>query len=141
MEMTKKDNWVQFIKFTAFSISAGVIQAGSFTLLNELTKFPYWPSYLISITLSVLWNFTLNRRFTFKSSNNIPVAMTKILIFYIFFIPITTWSGDAIVNAGVNEYIVLGVTMILNFVTEFLFSRIFIYKNQMNTREERLKKA
>jgi putative flippase GtrA len=141
MEMTKKDNWVQFIKFTAFSISAGVIQAGSFTLLNELTKFPYWPSYLISITLSVLWNFTLNRRFTFKSSNNIPVAMTKIFIFYIFFIPITTWSGDAIVNAGVNEYIVLGVTMILNFVTEFLFSRIFIYKNQMNTREERLKKA
>jgi putative flippase GtrA len=141
MEMTKKDNWVQFIKFTAFSISAGVIQAGSFTLLNELTKFPYWPSYLISITLSVLWNFTLNRRFTFKSSNNIPVAMTKIFIFYILFIPITTWSGDAIVNAGVNEYIVLGVTMILNFVTEFLFSRIFIYKNQMNTREERLKKA
>lgn len=134
MEMTKKDNWIQFIKFTGFSISAGAIQAGSFTLLNELTKFPYWPSYLIAITLSVLWNFTLNRRYTFKSANNIPVAMTKIFIYYLFFIPITTWGGDAIVNAGVNEYIVLGVTMILNFVTEFLFSRIFIYKNQMNTR-------
>lgn len=134
MEMTKKDNWIQFIKFTGFSISAGAIELGSFTLLNELTKFPYWPSYLIAITLSVLWNFTLNRRFTFKSSNNIPVAMTKIFIYYLFFIPITTWGGDAIVNAGANEYIVLGVTMILNFVTEFLFSRIFIYKNQMNTR-------
>ena len=134
MEMTKKDNWIQFIKFTGFSISAGAIELGSFTLLNELTGFPYWPSYLIAITLSVLWNFTLNRRFTFKSSNNIPVAMTKIFIYYLFFIPITTWGGDAIVNAGVNEYIVLGVTMILNFVTEFLFSRVFIYKNQMNTR-------
>jgi putative flippase GtrA len=139
MTMTKKDNWIQFIKFTAFSISAGAIQAGSFTLLNELTKFPYWPSYLIAITLSVLWNFTLNRRYTFKSANNIPVAMTKIFIYYLFFIPITTWGGDAIVNAGVNEYIVLGVTMILNFVTEFLFSRIFVYKNQMNTRKERVK--
>lgn len=133
--MTKREDYIQFIKFTLFSISAGAIQAGSFALLNELTEFSYWPSYLIAVTLSVLWNFTLNRRYTFKSANNIPVAMTKIFIFYIIFIPVTTWGGDAVFNMGVNEYIVLGVTMILNFVTEFLYSRTFIYKNQMNTRK------
>lgn len=132
--MKKKEEWTQFIKFTLFSISAGAIQAGTFTLLNEVTKFPYWPSYLIAVVLSVIWNFTLNRRYTFKSANNVPVAMTKIFIFYLFFIPITTIGGEVIVNLGVNEYIVLGTTMILNFVTEFLFSKIFIYKNQMNTR-------
>ncbi len=137
--MKKKDEWTQFIKFTLFSISAGAIQAGSFALLNELSGLPYWPSYLVAVSLSVIWNFTLNRRYTFKSANNVPVAMTKIFIYYLFFIPITTWGGDAIVNLGVNEYIVLGVTMILNFVTEFLFSKIFIYRNQMNTRVKKEK--
>lgn len=137
--MKKKDEWTQFIKFTLFSISAGAIQTGSFALLNELSGLPYWPNYLVAVSLSVIWNFTLNRRYTFKSANNVPVAMTKIFIYYLFFIPITTWGGDAIVNLGVNEYIVLGVTMILNFVTEFLFSKIFIYRNQMNTRVKKEK--
>lgn len=137
--MKKKEEWTQFIKFTLFSISAGAIQTGSFALLNELSGLPYWPNYLVAVSLSVIWNFTLNRRYTFKSANNVPVAMTKIFIYYLFFIPITTWGGDAIVNLGVNEYIVLGVTMILNFVTEFLFSKIFIYRNQMNTRVKKEK--
>ena len=132
--MSKRENFIQFIKFTLFSISAGGIELGSFTFLNEVMEYTYWPSYLLAVTLSVLWNYTFNRRFTFKSANNIPKAMTKVFIFYLIFIPITTWSGDAIYNLGVNEYIILGVTMVLNFVTEFLYSRAFIYKNQMNTR-------
>jgi hypothetical protein len=60
--------------------------------------------------------------------------MTKVFIFYLIFTPITTWGGDAIVNLGVPDFLVLGVTMILNFVTEFLYTRTFVYKNQMNTR-------
>jgi putative flippase GtrA len=134
MEMTKKDNWIQFLKFTAFSISAGLIQIASYTLFSKVFLFSYAWSYFPALTLSVLWNFTINRRFTFKSANNIPVAMTKVFIYYLIFTPITTWGGDAIVNVGVPDFIVLGVTMILNFVTEFLYTRTFVYKNQMNTR-------
>ncbi|MFA7422640.1 MAG: GtrA family protein [Acholeplasmataceae bacterium] len=132
--MTRKENFIQFAKFLGFSISAGAIQLVSFTLMFEIVKLPYWPSYLTALTLSVLWNFTFNRRFTFKSANNVPVAMTKIFIFYLIFTPLSTWWGDAFTKLGVNAYIVLGGTMIINFVTEFLYSRVFIYKNQMNTR-------
>lgn len=131
--MDKSQAW-QAVKFLLFSASAGIIQVASFALLNEVIKFKYWPSYLISLVLSVVWNFTLNRRFTFKSAANVPVAMTKVFGFYLVFTPLSTWLGNVADNAGVNEYIVLAVTMIMNFVLEFLFCKFFVYKGQENTR-------
>lgn len=121
------------IKFTLFSVSAGIIQIGSFTILNELVKLSYWPAYLISLVLSVLWNFTVNRRFTFKSAANVPVAMAKIFGFYLVFTPVSTYLGYLAEKSGVNEYVVLIVTMLSNFVLEFLFSKFYVYKNQENT--------
>lgn len=131
--MDKSQAW-QAVKFLLFSASAGIIQVASFALLNEVIKFKYWPAYLISLVLSVVWNFTLNRRFTFKSAANVPVAMTKVFGFYLVFTPLSTWLGNVADNAGVNEYIVLAVTMIMNFVLEFLFCKFFVYKGQENTR-------
>ena len=123
----------QFLKFTLFSISAGLIQAGSFTLLNETTGFPYWPSYLIALVLSVVWNFTFNRRYTFKSTANIPKAMTLVLLYYAVFTPLSTLWGDALTRIGWNEYIVLGGTMLINFITEFLFQSLVVFRKTMNT--------
>lgn len=131
--MDKSQAW-QAVKFLLFSASAGIIQVASFALLNEVIKLKYWPAYLISLVLSVVWNFTLNRRFTFKSAANVPVAMTKVFGFYLVFTPLSTWLGNVADNAGVNEYIVLAVTMIMNFVLEFLFCKFFVYKGQENTR-------
>ena len=125
----------QAVKFTLFSVSAGIIQVVSFALLNELLNWPYWPSYLIALTLSVLWNFTLNRRYTFRSAANVPVAMAKVFGFYQVFTPLSTWLGQLAENAGVNEYIVLAVTMLSNFVLEFLFCKFVVYRNQENTRK------
>ena len=133
--MAEKQSLWQAVKFTLFSISAGVIQVASFALLNELVKLSYWPAYLISLILSILWNFTLNRRYTFRSAANVPIAMAKVFGFYLVFTPLSTWLGHLAETAGVNEYIVLGVTMILNFVTEFLFCKFVVYRNQENTRE------
>jgi len=130
-----KQNFVQSIKFLLFSISAGVIQIGSFTLLETLTDLPYWPCYLISLVLSVVWNFTLNRRFTFKSAANVPIAMLKVFGFYCVFTPLSTLGGEWASRMGVNEYIVLAVTMVLNFVLEFLFCRMFVYRNEMYTND------
>ena len=124
----KKTLW-QVIKFTLFSISAGVIQIASFTLLNELAGLIYWPAYLISLVLSILWNFTLNRKYTFKSASNVPVAMAKIFAFYLVFTPLSTYLGHLADGAGANEYIVLGVTMICNFALEFLYSKFFVFKD------------
>lgn len=134
-ELTKKENIVQIVKFALFSASAGIIQTVSFTLLNEIVKWPYWPCYLIALTLSVLWNFTLNRRFTFKSAANVPVAMLKILGYYLVFTPLSTWWGDALTAAGWNEYLVLFGTMIINLATEYLFCRFVVYRNQINTND------
>jgi putative flippase GtrA len=131
--LTAKQNILQFIKFTAFSASAGILQAASFTLLNELTLLPYWPCYLIALTLSVLYNFTVNRRFTFKSAANIPKAMLQVAFYYLIFTPLSTWWGEALTNIGWNEYIVFGGTMLINLTTEFLFYRLVVYRNSINT--------
>ena len=127
---------IRFIKFTFFSISAGLIQILTFTLLNELTSLPYWPCYLTSLILSVVWNFTLNRNFTFKSNNNIPLAMTKVFIYYIIFTPATTILGDYLVEKSLwNEYLVTILNMILNFITEFLYQKYFVFKNSIDTKK------
>ena len=133
--MKKNQTVWQAIKFTLFSASVGIIQVVSFALLNELMSWPYWPSYLIALTLSVLWNFTLNRRYTFRSAANVPVAMAKVFGFYLVFTPLSTWLGQLAENAGVNEYIVLAATMLSNFVLEFLFCKFVVYRNQENTRK------
>lgn len=124
----KNKSFVQAVKFTLFSISAGLIQIVSFTLLNELIKWAYWPSYLISLILSIVWNFTLNRNFTFKDSSNVPVAMLKVFAFYLVFTPLSTYLGNLAEVSGVNEYIVLIVTMLINFVTEFLYQKFIVFK-------------
>ena len=131
--MKKSDLW-QMVKFTLFSISAGIIQVASFTVFNELLKWRYWPAYLLSLVLSIVWNFTFNRRYTFKSAANVPVAMAKLFGFYAVFTPVSTWLGHVAETAGVNDYIILALTMIANFVLEFLFCKLVVYRNQENTR-------
>ena len=128
-------NLLQMVKFTLFSISAGIIQIGSFTLLNEVfnTTEKYGVIYFISLVLSIVWNFTFNRRYTFKAATNVPIAMLKVFGFYLIFTPLSTWLGQLAETAGVNEYIVLGVTMISNFVLEFLFCKFFVYKGTEDT--------
>ena len=130
----KKEPVFQMLKFTLFSASAGIIQVLSFALFNEVFKWIYWPAYLTSLLLSIIWNFTLNRNYTFKSAANIPVAMSKLIGFYVVFTPVSTYLGHLAEKADIKEYIVLIVTMLSNFVLEFLFSKFVIYKNQENTR-------
>lgn len=141
-KLTKKENTVQAVKFLLFSCSAGVIEAGSFSLLNELARFPYWPAYLIALILSVLYNFTLNRHFTFQSATNISRAMLKVFGYYCVFTPVSTILGDwCVEQAGFNEYIVLFVTMVSNLITEFLFCRFVVYRNSINTSERALRQS
>lgn len=123
----------QAVKFTLLSISAAGIEALSFIVLDTLTSLPYDVKHVTSIVLSVLWNFTLNRRYTFKSANNVPIAMLKVGLFYALFIPITAWLGQMAAGAGVNEYIIKGSTMVLNFVGEFLWWKFIVFRGSENT--------
>ena len=123
------------LKFTLISISAGVIQIGTFTLMYEVFKWIYWPSYLISLLLSVLWNFTINRKYTFKSANNIKIAMLLVLAFYAVFTPISTILGSLAEGSGVDGFIVEIITMLSNFVLEFLYNRFVVYRTSCDTIE------
>lgn len=129
----KNKELIRSVKFLLFSASAGIIQVASFTLMEEAVHAPHWISYLISLVLSVLWNFTFNRKFTFHSAGNIPVAMAKVALFYVVFTPLSTWWTNALTGAGINEYLVLAGTMIVNFVTEFLYDRFFVFRKTIDT--------
>ena len=122
-----KGNWWQALKFLLFSISAGVIQMGVFLLLNEAIGWSFWPSHLISVTLSVVWNFTFNRKFTFKSSNNVPIAMLLVAAYYAVFIPASVFGGDALVATGWNDILVEALMMVINFVTEFIWQKFVVF--------------
>ena len=133
---------IRSVKFTLFSVSAGVIQIGSFTLLNELLHLDYWISYLIALTLSVLWNFTLNRRYTFQSANNVPLAMLKVAAFYLAFTPASTFLENWLTTGyGWNEYLVTAINMVLNFVLEFLYDRFFVFRDSLDTNNLAKKKS
>lgn len=133
VKLSRRENIVQILKFVTFSIGAGIIQIVSFTLLNELTGFAEWLSYLISLVLSVLYNFTVNRRFTFKSANNIPLAMLLVALFYLAFTPYSTWLTNFLTKKAWNEYIVVALNMIQNLLLEFLWCRFVVYRKSINT--------
>jgi len=134
MTNNKKPFW-QALKFTLFSISAGIIQIGSFSILEIFIQ-DYWIPYLISLVLSILWNFTLNRRYTFQSAANVPIAMAKVFGFYLVFTPLSTWLGNLAEGRGVNDFVILIITMLCNFVLEFLFCKFVVYRGQEDTRKK-----
>lgn len=137
MEAEKKKELLRSVKFLLFSISAGVIQIVSFTLLNEVVFKGelYWLSYLVALVLSVIWNFTLNRRYTFKSANNVPKAMLLVALFYVVFTPASTFLEDYLTGLGWNEYLVTVINMFLNFVLEFLYDRFVVFRDSIDTND------
>ena len=119
-KVSRRRELLRTVKFALFSASAGLIQIGSFTLLNELLLPGIeWLSYLIALVLSVLWNFTA---------------------YYAVFTPATTWLERALTGAGWNEYLVTALNMLLNFSTEFLYDRFFVFRASIDT-NERAKKS
>lgn len=147
-KLSKKENFIQVLKFALFSTSAGIIETVVFTVLTEVPprlfdkELSYWACYLPALVLSVVWNFTLNRKFTFKSANNVPIAMLKVAAYYAVFTPLSTVLGDMAAvrfnaaESAVADYIILAVTMLANLVTEYLFQRFVVFRNSINTNEK-----
>ena len=130
-----KKEFLRTVKFTLFSVSAGLIQFGSFALMEELLHWTHWVAYMISLVLSVIWNFTLNRKYTFHSANNVPIAMLKVAGFYVVFTPLSTWWVAVLTGPGFgwNAYLVEVATMLINFVTEYLFDRFVVFGKSIDT--------
>lgn len=125
---------VRAIKFALFSISAGVIELAAFSLLDTVTGWDYWPCYLIALILSVLWNFTLNRQYTFRSAGNVPRAMALVAGFYCVFTPVSTVLGNYLAETlGWNGLAVTVLNMAANFVLEYLYDRFFVFGKSLDT--------
>ena len=133
--MKNKKELIRMVKFTIFSASAGVIELGLFELLDNLTSFNYWACYLPALIASIIWNFTLNRNFTFKASNNVPIAMMKVGLFYLLFTPTSTVFGNFLAESlHWNGTIVTIINMGLNFILEFLYDRFYVFKDSIDTK-------
>lgn len=137
--MSNKKEFLRTLKFVAFSLSAGVVQVASFALMEEVIHASHWVAYLVSLILSVLWNFTMNRKFTFCSANNIPLAMLQVALFYVVFTPLSTWWTAVLTSpeVGWNEYLVLALTMAVNLVTEYLFQRFVVFGKSIDTAKKK----
>lgn len=138
MDTNKKKELFRTLKYALVAASAGIIQIGTFTLMNEVFKWHYWISYLISLLLSVTWNFTINRKYTFKSASNVPVAMLLVLAYYAVFTPLSTLLENYLTSegVGVNEYLVTAINMVINFVTEFLYQRFVVFRKSIDSNEK-----
>ncbi len=151
MATKKKEAW-QAVKFTLFSISAGIIQIGTYTLFYEVFHWAPWLAYLVSLILSVLWNYTFNRRYTFRSDTNVGRSMLLVALFYVVFTPLSTWWTAALTGenpftatpaqaeGAVNNYVVQAGTMLVNFVTEFLYQKFVVYRGRIDTNDLAKKK-
>lgn len=132
--MKDKKEWLRAAKYLLLSVSAGLIQAVTYKLLDEVAKIDnYWACYLPALILSILWNFTLNRKITFQSANNVPIAMLKVAGFYAVFTPLSTVGGNELVKAGWNSDLVFVLTMLLNFVLEFLFFKFVVFRGSIDS--------
>ena len=133
--MKDRKELIRKVKFTLFSISAGIIEIILFTILNEFTSLGYWVCYLTALIASIIWNFTLNREYTFKSTVNVPIAMIKVSLFYMIFTPVSTIGGNYLVkNLHINEYLVTGFNMLCNFVLEYLYDKYVVFRGTIDTK-------
>ncbi len=131
-----KHEFLRTLKYILIAASAGIIQIGSFTLMNELIGWDYWLSYLIALVLSVVWNFTFNRRYTFKSASNIPKAMALVFAYYCVFTPLSTLLEHYLTDKlHWNEYLVTAINMLLNLATEFPYQRFVVFKKTIDTND------
>ena len=138
--MEQKKELMRSIKFTLFSLSAGLIEIGLFELLNYFTNWDYWAMYLPALVASVIWNFTLNREYTFKSANNIPIAMLKVAFFYVIFTPVSTIIGNYLAeDVNMNDTVVTLLNMVCNFILEYLYDRYYVFRDSIDTKVQQKK--
>ena len=132
----KRKEVIRAIKFAIVSASAGLVEIGVFTIMNEFTGLKYWPCYLTALIASVVWCFTINRRYTFKSTKNVPRAMAMVFAFYLVFTPATTILGNYLAeNLHWNEYLVTGINMALNLSLEYLYDTFIVYRGEMDNND------
>lgn len=155
MKINKKEV-LRAVKYTLFAISAGIIQIVSSLALKAILdnfldesqtmvfihEMPIssFVAETVGLALSIIWNFTFNRKFTFKAANNVPVAMLLAFLFYVPFYPFQTWYiavvESKLAHIGFWAFVIAqGTVMIINFVLEFLWQQFVVFRGKVDTNE------
>jgi len=143
-----KTFWKEFwrtVKYFLIAASAGLIQFGVCSIFDEViyARFDhayYMVFYFVALVLSVLWNFTINRSVTFKSVGNVPKAMLKVLGYYVVYTPLSLLFAKYGQGWGIPEMVITVINILINGVTEYLFMRLFVFKKEIDSRNEETKK-
>ena len=146
----KRKTLFQIIKYAICTASAGLIEFITFTILtktpilssmaNEKVWFftennlAWFVATAIALFLSIVWNFTINRKFTFKSAGNVPRAMSLAFLFYVPFFPFKLWFNSYMPeHLGVDSLLIEVITMLINGVLEFCWQKFVIYRKEQDT--------
>lgn len=141
VKLTKKQQFIQFLKFTVFSLSAGIIQfLLQSTLFDWTHALTYWQAYPIALTASVIWNFTFNRKFTFKASSNVPIAMALVVVYNLLIVVPFAILGEYLVSLWGDAFgmLVTVILLLINFVTEFFWDKFIVFNDRIINKLEKL---
>lgn len=153
----KRKGVLQFIKYALCAASAGIIQLALFSILQavipqsgktirfivEDMDLVTFISTTVALCASILWNFTFNRKFTFKDAGNVPKAMLLAFLFYVPFYPFQTWYVHTIkslllgpLSTQASGIIAEGSVMVINFVLEFMWQKFVVFRKRKEKKEE-----
>ena len=59
--------------------------------------------------------------------------MAKVFGFYLVFTPVSTYLGNMAEAWGANDFVILIITMLSNFILEFLFCKFVVYRGKEDT--------
>lgn len=145
----KRKGVVQFIKYALCAASAGIIQIVLFSILQtvlpkdmgnihfivEDMQLGTFIATTVALCASILWNFTFNRKFTFKDAGNVPLAMFLAFLFYVPFYPFQTWYVHTIktllshhINVDGAGIIAEASVMAINFALEFIWQKFVVFR-------------
>lgn len=139
----KKKEFFRVLKFVGFSASAGIIETVVSTVLDLTVNKSggyYYICYAIALICSVVWNFTFNRKFTFKAANNVPKAMALALLFYVPFAPWTIYLASVLEDKLPN-ILILVINMAQNITLEYLWQRFVVFRKSLDTNDVAKKDA
>lgn len=123
--------FTNFYSFLYFSLGAGVIKLVSFLLLSLIDSghgAVLVLAEIVSVVLSGLFNFTWNRKFTFRSTNNIVPGMFLYGLYSLIATPAVASFIVDLTRRGWADWLAKAMKMALHFILDSLYCKFVIFR-------------
>ncbi|WP_423190547.1 GtrA family protein [Alkalibacterium sp. f15] len=75
----------EFIDYFLFGLVTSSISILSFYVLNEIVGWHYLVANIVAVILSILFSYTVNKRYVFKTHTKTRKAFVKEFVFFVLF--------------------------------------------------------